>query len=55
MRFSAILILMVTVERCFSQAIVSNVAVRTRAAHNPAPNVWYRMLEKDRSERYKGA
>ena len=45
MRFSAILILMVTVERCFSQAIVSNVAVRTRATSNPAPKVWYRVPE----------
>ena len=45
MRFSAILILMVTVERCFSQAIVSNVVVRTRAASNPAPKVWYRVPE----------
>ena len=30
---------------CVGYAIVSNVTVLTRAAHNPAPKVWYRVPE----------
>lgn len=36
-------------------AVVTNVTVRTRAANNPAPKVWYRAPEDDRSERRRNA